>query len=173
MELLERLQQRLTEMVEGLKHLSYKERQRETGLFSLNKRRLGKILSMYMTIWREGAKMPYLFQWYQVIGREVTSKNWSTEYSHFPLLRWMSTDTGCPGQLGSLSPWRYIKKKRLSGHSPGQLDLGWLAWAGWLDHRTSNLKHSVILHFFFLVQTTHVLVYHLAHRYDNSLISWL
>lgn len=160
-------------MVEGLKHLSYKERQRETGLFSLNKRRLGKILSMYMTIWREGAKMPYLFQWYQVIGREVTSKNWSTEYSHFPLLRWMSTDTGCPGQLGSLSPWRYIKKKVIWTQSwatgPRLTCLSRVV--GSQDLQPQTFCNSAF--FFFLVQTTHVLVYHLAHRYDNSLISWL
>ncbi|XP_052629433.1 uncharacterized protein LOC128135032 [Harpia harpyja] len=80
MDLLEQVQRRATKMIRGLEHLSYEDRLRESGLFSLEKRRLQGHLT---------AAFQYLKEAYKKAGEGLFTRAYSdrTRGSGFKLKR--------------------------------------------------------------------------------------
>ena len=72
-ELLERVQRMATKMIRGLQHLSYEDRLRELGLFSMEKRRLrGDLIAAFQYlkgVLEEGSQL------FERVGNSTTRRN--------------------------------------------------------------------------------------------------
>ena len=156
-DILEWVQERDIKMIKGLEHFLCEEGLRELGLFSLEKRRLRGILSMYVNTWREGAKgtEPGSFQWCPVAGPEAMGTNWTDRTrdnghrlkhrrfalnirEHLFTVRVTEHWNRLPREAVESPSLNILKSWWHDRHDSWQLTLGGPAWAGGLDKMTSR-----------------------------------
>ena len=114
MELLEKIQRRATRVIRGLEHLLYEDRQRELGLFSLEKRRLrGDLIASFQYL--KGYYKKEENQLFTMIDSDRTREmvlssrkeglDWMSGGSSLQT-EWCIAGTGCPERLWMFHPWR-------------------------------------------------------------------
>lgn len=129
---------------------------KQLSLFSLEKRGLGGILSIYLNTWREGTKEaePGSFQGCPVAGPETLGTDWNTGGSIWTsgntslLWGWLSTDTGCLGRW-----WESAFLEMLKSWLDIVLDTQFRRPCStrWPPFQPYPVCKPIILHFLFLI----------------------
>jgi len=128
-ELLERVQRRATEMIRGLEHLPYKDRLRELGLFSLEKRRLwGELIAVFQYLKgvhkREGSQ---LFD--RVDNSRTRGSGFKLKGGRFSLDIREKFFT-MSGEVLAQLPREAVDAPSIPGGVQEQVGWPWAAWAG-------------------------------------------
>ena len=119
-----------TKMIWGLEHLSYEERLRELGLFSLKKTRLEWDLIATFQYLKDTHKKDW-DKYFSRAWRDRTSRNdfnlkrvdlYCTYGRNSLLWEWWNTGTGCPKRWWMPHPWKHSKLVWMGT---------WATWSSW------------------------------------------